>query len=226
MKSISTFLLIFAAVASVADAQSLPVVMKRMDAAAPGFRSMTARMDRVTHVAVINDNSAEVATVRVLRGKAKEIRVALNFTEPDNKQVSINERKVEIFYPKMNTVQEWDLGKYKSLMDQFILLGFGTGGKELQKAYNVRYLKEDSVGGQKCSRLELDPKDSKVKQHYSKFELCIAESGGHPVLQKLIEPSGNYTSISYSDVKLNADLKQEMMALSLPAGVKREYPQR
>ena len=56
---------------------------------------------------------------------------------------------------------------------QFILLGFGTGGKELQKAYNVRYLKEDSVGGQKCSRLELDPKDSKVKQHYSKYNYCI-----------------------------------------------------
>lgn len=226
MKLNLTFLLASATAVSAVHAQSLPAVMKRMDAAAPGFRSMTARMDRVTHVAVINDNSAEVATVRVLRGKAKEIRVALNFTEPDNKQVSINDRKVEIFYPKMNTVQEWDLGKYKSLMDQFILLGFGTGGKELQKSYNVKYLKEDTVGGQKCSRLELDPKDPKVRQHYSRFELCIAEAGGHPLLQKLIEPSGNYTGISYSSVKLNADLKPETMALNLPAGVKREYPQK
>jgi outer membrane lipoprotein-sorting protein len=224
MKQNLTLLLI--ATAGAGFGQNLAAVMARMDAAAPQFRSMTAGIERVTHVAVIDDNSTESGTVRVLRVKPKDIRVALEFTKPDAKQVSINERKVEIFYPKMNTVQEWDLGKYKSIMDQFILLGFGTGGKELQKTYNVKYVKEDAVNGQKCSRLELDPKDAKVKQHYSKFELCIAEPGGYPVLQKLIEPSGNYTSVSYSGIRMAADLKLDAMGLKLPAGVKREYPQR
>jgi len=207
-------------------AQNLGAVMGRMDAAAPQFRSMTARMDRLTHVAVIDDNSNETATMRVLRIKAKDIRVALDFTKPDVKQVGINDRKVEVYYPKTNTVQEWDLGKYKSLVDQFILLGFGTSGKDLQKAYTVEYLKEDSVAGQKCSRIELQPKDSKVKQHYTRFELCIAAPGGYPVLQKLIEPSGNFTAITYSDIKLNVALRPESLALDLPAGVKREYPQK
>ena len=187
---------------------------------------MTARIERLTHVAVIDDNTSETGTMRLMRNKTKDIRVALDFTKPENKQVAINERKVEIYYPKANRVEEWDLGKYKSIVDQFILLGFGTSGKELQKAYNTRFLKEDTVAGQKCSRIELDPKDSKVKQHYAKFELCVAEPGGYPVLQKLIEPSGNYTSITYADVKLNADLRLEAMNLNLPAGVKRERPQK
>lgn len=209
-----------------AQAQNVAAVMSRMDAGAPQFRSMTATMDRLTHVAVIDDNTNETATIRVLRISAKDIRVALDFTKPDNKQVGINDRKVEIFYPKANTVQEWDLGKYKSIVDQFILLGFGTSGKELQKAYKVKFLKEDLVAGQKCSRIELEPKDSKVKQHYTRFELCIADPGGYPVLQKLMEPSGNYTAITYSDVKLNAAVRPESLELKLPAGVKREYPQK
>jgi outer membrane lipoprotein-sorting protein len=223
--SIQIFVLTATTVAA-ASAQNLNAVLSRMDASAPQFRSMTAHMERIQHVAVIDDNSTESASVRVLRSKTKDIRVALDFTKPDNKQVSINERKVEIYYPKANRVEEWDLGKYKSLVDQFILLGFGTSGKDLQKAYSLKYLKEDSAGGQKCSRIELIPKDSKVKQHYSKFELCIAESGGYPVVQKLLEPSGNYTVITYLDIKLNPDLKPESMTLTLPAGVKREYPQR
>ena len=115
---------------------------------------------------------------------------------------------------------------YKSLVDQFVLLGFGTTGKDLQKAYNLKFVKDETVAEQKCSRIELDPKDSKVKKQYSKFELCIADPGGYPVLQKLIEPSGNYTSITYSDIKLNPDLRPEAMNLNLPAGVKREYPQK
>ncbi len=210
----------------IAGAQNLSTALGRMDTAAPQFRSMTARMDRLNHVAVIDDNSNETATIRVLRIKAKDIRVALEFTKPDNKQVGISERKVEVYYPKSNKVEEWDLGKYKSMVDQFILLGFGTSGKDLQKAYKAKFLNEDSIASQKCMRIELDPKDPKVKQHYSKFELCIADPGGYPVLQKLIEPSGNYTTITYSDIKLNADLRLETMSLKFPAGVKREYPQR
>ena len=215
-----------AVLGSAAAAQNLAAVLARMDAAGPQFRSMTARMERLTHVAVIDDKSTETATIRVLRSKGKDIRVALDFTKPEHKQVAINERKVEIYYPNANRVEEWDLGKYKSIVDQFVLLGFGTSGKELQKAYNSKFLKEDSVAGQKCSRIALDPKDSKVKQHYTKFELCIADPGGYPVLQKLIEPSGNYTSITYSDIKLNSDLRPESVSLNMPPGVKREYPQR
>jgi outer membrane lipoprotein-sorting protein len=221
-----TFLLLAAATPALVIGQDLKSVLARMDAAGPQFRSMTAQMDRLQHVAVINDNSTETASLRMLRTKGKDIRVLLDFTKPDNKQVAITDRKAEIYYPKTNTVQEWDLGKYKSLVDQFVLLGFGTSGKDLQKAYNIRFLKEDSVAGQKCSRIELLPKDKKVTEHFKMFELCIAEPGGYPVLQKLVEPSGNYTSITYSDIKLNADLKPEALNLKLPEGVKREYPQR
>ena len=226
MKLTIHLLLTGAALTGLGSAQDLKEVLARMDVAAPRFRSMSANMERLQHVAVIDDNSTETATVRMLRSKSKDIRVALEFTKPDNKQVAINERKVEIYYPKTNTVQEWDLGKYKALVDQFVLLGFGTSGKELQKAYTVKYLKGDSVADQKCSRLELLPKEAKVKEHYSKFELCIADSGGYPLLQKLVEPSGNHTTISYSDIKLNEDLRPEAVSLKLPAGVKREYPQR
>ena len=35
-------------------------------------------------------------------------------------------------YPKLKTVQEIDLGKRTDLIDQFLLVGFGTSGQELQ----------------------------------------------------------------------------------------------
>lgn len=223
---IKNLALLLAAAASTVSAQNLQAVLGRMDASAPGFRSMTAKMDRLTHVAIINDNTSELASVRLLRVKAKDVRISLDFTKPDNRQIAVSDRKVEIYYPKMNRVEEWDLGKYKSLVDQFMLLGFGTSGKELSKSYAVTYLKEDTAGGQKCSRLELTPKDPKVKQHYSKFELCIADPGGYPIVQKLVEPSGNYTNITYSEIKINPALAAEAMPIKVPAGVKREFPQR
>jgi outer membrane lipoprotein-sorting protein len=226
MKSRLHYFLLIAATAAAVHGQNLQAVLSRMDVAGNQFKAMTSHMDRITHVDVINDDTPESGTIRITRSKAKEIRVSLDFSKPEPKQVAISERKVEIYYPKANRVEEYDLGKYKSLVDQFVLLGFGTTGKDLQKAYNLKFVKDETVAEQKCSRIELDPKDSKVKKQYSKFELCIADPGGYPVLQKLIEPSGNYTSITYSDIKLNPDLRPEAMNLNLPAGVKREYPQK
>ncbi|MCC6588421.1 MAG: outer membrane lipoprotein carrier protein LolA [Bryobacterales bacterium] len=207
-------------------AQSAEAVLQRMDSAGPQFRGAAASLKRVVHTAVINDDTEETGTFSLLKGKARELRVLIDIKKPDVRQVALSDRKAEIFNPNANVVQEFDLGKQKGLVDQFLLLGFGVTGKELSKNYAVKYLGEDNVAGQKCSRLELTPKSAEVRQHFNKIELCIASTGGHPVRQKLYEPSGNYTDITYSDVKLNPSIKSEELALKLPKNVKREFPQR
>jgi outer membrane lipoprotein-sorting protein len=204
----------------------IQVVLARMDQAAPGFRGMTARIDRVMHTAIINDDSADSGTIAMMRGKGKDVRVLLDFTRPERRAIAFNSKTAEVFNPKINTVQIFDLGKQKSLVEQFLLLGFGASGKELVRAYNIRYVGEEAVGKAKASRLELTPKSDKVREHYTKIELWIASEGGHPVQQKLYEPSGNYMRMTYSDIKLNPGLEAAKLQLTLPADVKREYPQR
>lgn len=211
---------------SVGYSQTAEAILQRMDTAGPQFRGVTANLKRVVHTAVINDDTEETGTFSLLKGKGRELRVLIDIKKPDVRQVALSDRKAEIFNPKANVVQEFDLGKQKGLVDQFLLLGFGVTGKELGKNYNVKYLGEDSVAGQKCSKLELTPKSADVRQHFNKIELCVATTGGHPVRQKLYEPSGNYTDITYSDLKLNPSIKSEELALKLPNNVKREFPQR
>ena len=121
-------------------------------------------------------------------------------------------------------MEEYDLGKHKSLVEQFLLLGFGGTGKELQKNYAVKYLGEETVDGQKASRIELIPKSAQVKESYNKLELWISSPGGYPVKQKLFQPSGNYSSVTYSDVKWNPELAPDQLALKLPPQVKRIFP--
>ena len=51
-------------------------------------------------------------------------------------------KRLEIYYPKINTVDEYDLTKeYKLTAQQFLLLGFGSNSAELKSAYTV------SLGG-------------------------------------------------------------------------------
>jgi outer membrane lipoprotein-sorting protein len=218
--------LVFLLAVVVSNGQTADSVLARMDAASPSFRGVTAQLTRLIHTAVINDDSQETGAFSLLRVKGREPRVLIRIEKPDQRIVALSERKAEIYNPKAAVVQEFDLGKQKGLVDQFLLLGFGVSGKDLRKSYAVKYLGEATVGGQKCSRLDLTPKSGQVKEHFSHIELCIAEPGAYPVRQKLFEPSGNFTDITYENVKLNPSLRPDDLALNLPKNVKREFPQR
>jgi outer membrane lipoprotein-sorting protein len=160
------------------------------------------------------------------RSKPREMRMLIDLREPDPKTVALSGKKLEIYYPKINTVQEYDIGKHRAMMDQFFLIGFGTSGKELAASYNIKLLGSESLAGQKAARLELIPKSKEVLQHLKKLELWVAEATGYPLQQKFFLPANDYMLVTYTGMKINPDLADSALRLKLPGGVKREHPQR
>ena len=150
----------------------------------------------------------------------------IELTEPDPKSVALQDRKLEIYYPKIKTVQEFDVGKNRELMDQFFLLGFGTPRKELESAYTIRLIGPETVGSLTTTRLELTPKAQDVLQHLNKFELWVSDANGYPAQQKFYLPGGDYMLVTYSDLQLNVNLADSALRLQIPKDVKREYPQK
>lgn len=201
-------------------------VLAKMDHAAPGFSGMTSALKRVRHVEVLNDNSEESGSMKLRKEKPSGVSVLIDFTKPDHRSIAFHGRKAEIFLPKMNTVQEYDLGKQSSLVDQFLVLGFGATGRELSASYSVKYAGEESVASQKTAHLTLVPKSKEAREQFQRIDLWMNESGAYPVQQKVLEPSGDYWLVTYTDVKLSPAPKPVELVLNLPKNVKREYPQR
>jgi len=207
-----------------AAAQSAAAVLSRLDSASAGFRSATAHIERITHTAIINESLTETGTLRMMRAKGA-VHLYLEFTKPDPKTYAFHDRKAEVYFPKIQTVQEYDVGKQKGLVEQFILLGFGTSGKELTKNYEVTFMAEENTGGQKASRIQLNPKSAKTREYFTKVELWINPEG-RTIRQKFFQPSGDTTTVTYTNLVWNPALTPDALSLKLPAGVKREYPQR
>jgi outer membrane lipoprotein-sorting protein len=220
IRFLASLLLLYVSLASAQDVNS---VLARMDGAAKGFTGVTASIHRVMFTAVLNESTEEFGQMRMLRPKAREVRMLIEFDKPDPKVVAFRDKKAEIYYPKIKTVQEYDLGKHSALVDQFLLLGFGAPGRELARSYNVKYVGAEEVGGSKTDRIELIPKSEKAREHIQKVEIWISKSG-HPVRQRYYEKSGDHTTITYSDLKVNPPLSVADVTLKLPADVKREFP--
>ena len=205
-------------------AGDLPGILARVDQAAAAFKAMTADVRQLYHTAVINDDTVDVGAVALKRVKLREYRMLINLSQPDPRTVALDGRKAELYLPNIKTVQEYDLGKHRGLVDQFLLLGFGSSGKELASAYDIRLLGTETVGGQSSAHLELTPKSPDVLQHLSKVELWVSEKTGYPAQQQFRLPGGDYRTVTYTNVRINPDLPDAAVKLQLPKGVKREYP--
>ena len=221
---------IFAAVAlcwgaSAADS-SLAATLARMDEAAVKFKGLEADMQKISHTAVINEDSVDAGTIWVKRPKPYDIRVRIDFKPPNPRQVVIAGIKGAIYYPGINTVQEYNLGKSRSLVEQFMLLGFGSNSKDLESAYTIGLGGPETVAGQKATRIELIPKSQDVLTHLKRVDLWISDAMGIAVQQKLYETGGDYLLATYTNIKLTANLPDSAVKLDLPKSVKREYPQK
>lgn len=219
------FVFSFAALAANENGANLQDLVSRLDQAALKFKSMSAKIDRVKHTTVLNSDDPESGMV-YMRKNGTRLEGLMDITKPDKKTSAFSVREVQIYYPNMKQVEIYDTGKNGEQLEQFLTLGFGTSGSDLEKTYRMRVVGAETVKGEKTTHLELLPKSGEAKQIVKQVDLWIGEHN-YPVQEKIYEPSGDFDVWSYSDVQINPDLKPQDVQLKLPAtGVKKVYPQK
>ena len=222
----SAIVLLGAACASGAG-NSLETTLARMDEAARTFRGLRADMQKVSHVEVLKLDNIEAGTIVVKRGsKPHDVRMLIDIKPPDAKTALIAGADLDIYYPKINTVQEWDFGKNKDLVYQFMLLGFGGNSRDLQDAYSIKLGGPETAAGEKTTRIELVSKSKELLAHFKKFELWISDEKGITVQQKMHQSGGDYILNTYTNMKVNPSLSDSDLKLNVPKNAKRERPQK
>jgi outer membrane lipoprotein-sorting protein len=209
---------------------SLETVFRRMDQASRTFKSLKANMKKVKYTSFVNEQDVENGTIRVKVPKPGNFQVLIDFTDPDPKKVALDGVKVQIYYPKQNAIEPYDLGKiHKNEVEQFVLLGFGSNSRDLQSAYTVKYGGPEIVDNKKTWRIELYPKNEQVKTTFPKFELWISEESGISIQQKVYETGEkDYSLATYTNVQVNppGGIPDSEMKLNAPKDAKKLKPQK
>jgi outer membrane lipoprotein-sorting protein len=202
-------------------AQSTAEILTRLDQAATSFTGATANIRVINHTALINEDETQIGDVAVKRSSQHDMSFLINFTGPDAQAIALRGGMLQIYYPKLNTVREYNIGKYKDLAQKLILLGFGMAGRELAANYDISNLGGERVGSQDSVRLQLTPRASEVLKQLSRVDLWISLKTNCPVQQKFYMPGGDYRLVTYSDVRVNPP-HLPTSALDLPKAAKRE----
>jgi outer membrane lipoprotein-sorting protein len=201
---------------------TLDDVLKQMDREGSQFQSLTATVERTKVTVVVNDRSTESGQIEV----RKDDKMRIDLTSPDQKTILRDGDHLYLYTPKIRRVEEYDLSKHRDLVDQFLLLGFGTSGENLKRNYLVTLEGEESLEGQKVVRLELTPRSDEVRKQISKIDLWLNEANWLTVQQQFHETgSGDYFVIQYRNAVRNIPVPDSRFRPAWPKGVTRVRPQ-
>jgi outer membrane lipoprotein-sorting protein len=199
----------------------LSVILSRMNDAAKRLKTLSANLEYTKVTVLVNDRSTEEGRLFFRQGKPPEIRIEMQ--QPESRVILFKKNKAEIYLPKINQLQEYSLEQKSGLVEEFLLLGFGseTGELSLKKSYRLKYLKEEELEGDTTAVLELIPRKESVAAQLEKIQMWVSEESWLPAQQQFFEPGGDYLIARYKAVKVNLRIPPSTFEIHPAEGAKR-----
>jgi outer membrane lipoprotein-sorting protein len=200
---------------------TLEGVLSMLDRAAQDFHTLTADIEHMKYTAVVKDTSTETGQIFVRR----DDKMRIEFQMPDPRTILRNGDSLFIYTPKINRVEEYNIGKHRAFADQYLSLGFGTKGDTLKKNYVVTLIGEEEFDGRKTVVLELTPKSEQARSQITRIRMWIDEASWLPVQQKFFETSSDdYFLSHYTHIMKNLKISDAKFKPDWPKSVKVEKP--
>ena len=200
---------------------TLDGVLAMLDKSAQDFHTLTADIEHIKYTAVVKDSSAETGQIFVRR----DDKMRIDFQKPDQRTILRNGDLLFVFTPKINRVEEYNIGKHRSFADQYLALGFGTKGETLKKNYILTLIGEEEFDNRKTVVLELTPKSDQARSQIARIRMWIDEASWLPVQQKFFETSSDdYFLSHYTHVMKNLKIGDAKFKPDWPKNVKVEKP--
>jgi outer membrane lipoprotein-sorting protein len=207
--------------AQATSAWTLEGVLEMLDKSAQDFHTLSADIEHIKYTAVVKDTSTETGQIFVRRDE----KMRIDFQKPDPRTILRTGDSLYIFTPKINRVEEYNIGKHRAYADQYLALGFGTKGESLKKNYVVTLIGEEEFDGRKTVVLELTPKSDQARSQISRIRMWIDEASWLPVQQKFFETStDDYFLSHYTHLMKNLKVGDAKFKPDWPKSVKIEKP--
>jgi len=205
-------------VAGSARSQPTADFMARLDQFARTFTGAKAAIRSPNHVKGLPEDDVETGTIFV-KSSGGRTQFLINFTQPNAYTAAVREQLAEVYHPKLNEIQEYDIRAYRDIAQKLFLLGFGMPGRELTGNYKIGNLKNETVDGQPATYMELIPKSPDVLKQLKSVEIWISDATLCPVRQTFHLPDGGSRSADFSAVEINPRLPAN--TFDLPKSAKR-----
>jgi outer membrane lipoprotein-sorting protein len=197
----------------------LSEILSHMDAAAGNLKTVSTNLEYTKVTVLVDDKAVQSGQLYYRRGKGTDILI--DFKKPEPKTIAFRKDRGEIYNPKINQIDEFNLEGKSGMVEQFLLLGFGTETERIKKDYDLKFLKEENLDRDITVVLELTPRSETTRAQLTKIQLWVSEESWLPMQQKFFQPGGDYLMARYTNVVVNRPLSNATFIIRAPSDVKR-----
>lgn len=201
------------------SSSNLNAILTRMDQTAKAFKTTQAEFVFDQYQKVVNETDTQKGKIYFRRSKSG-VEMAAQITEPAAKDVVFEDGKLRMYQPNIDQETVYNTGKNRADVESFMVLGFGGGGHDLLKSFNVRYLGTEEAQGVKAAKLELVPKSVRLRNTFAQILLWIDPARGVSVQQEFIEPSGDYRLDKFFNIESNVKIPNDAFKLKTTSKTK------
>ena len=209
---------------STAGPQDLKSLLAEMDKAATTFKTAQADFDWDQYQRVVEEHDVQKGQIYFRKTKGG-VDAAVKVVSPEPKQVLFKDGKLSLYQPKADQVTEYKAGQNRADVESFMSLGFGASGTDLAKNFEINLQGWDTVDGVRTARLDLTPKQDKVKSSLSHVLLWMDPKRNVSIKQQFFEPSGDYRLTHYTNIKVNGKISDDVFRLKTTSRTKIVQPQ-
>jgi outer membrane lipoprotein carrier protein len=183
-------------------------VLQKLEKAGRELETMQAEFVE-TRTLVLLDEHEELSGEVMLRVPGK---LRWNYEQPQPSAMLIADGRFARYFPQTRQVFRGRAGGEADL-----LVGFGPGAADLGEKYQVTLVGQEEVSGRPAHVLDLVP--LKPGGLFAEIRMWVDASRSFPTQTRLPEPTGDYTTIRFEDVRINAGLPGDAFELKLPGDV-------
>ncbi len=204
--------------------QDLKSVLAEMNRAAANFKSAQADFEWDQFTRVVEEHDIQKGQIYFERNK-HGMDAAVKVVSPEPKQVVFKDGQLSLYQPRIDQVTQYKAGSNRQDVESYMSLGFGASGDDLARNFEVKLDGWEPVDGVRTARLELVPKNQKMKASISKVLLWMDPNRNVSLKQQFFEPSGDYRLTHYTNIKLNSHFSDDVFRLRTTSKTKVVQPQ-
>lgn len=202
----------------------LKELLAQMNKAAAAFRSAQADFTWDQFTKIVEEHDVQRGQIFFRRTK-KGIDAAVNVHSPEPKQVTFVDGQLKLYQPKIDQVTVYKAGANRADVESFMSLGFGASGDDLARSFEIKLDGWETVDGIKTAKLDLTPKNEKIKSSINRVLLWLDPQRDISLKQQFFEPSGDYRLTHYTNIKVNGNISDKEFRLNTKSSTKVVQPQ-
>ena len=199
-----------------AGADDLKNVLAQSDKAAATFKSAKAKFQWDQYERVVEQTDVQKGEIYFRRNKGG-MDAAVRVTSPDTKQVVFADGTLKLFEPKIKQVTIYDARTKRTEVESLMNIGFGSRSDDILHSYEVKMEGWETVDGVKTARLNLVPKNEKLKASITNIILWLDPQRDISLKQMFMEGQ-NFRFTHYTDVEINGKISNNVFELKTPSG--------